>query len=150
MRCKCLHHTCKQLVVVKSADLLHSVGCRYIMLCGYPPFYGQCGNDCGWERGEACQACQDSLFMRIQEGIYDFPDVEWGNISEDAKDLIRHLLVRDPHLRYSAQEVLQHPWVAMESPKAPLATPRVLQRYVQHYHTTLVPCKQKLFLTLNS
>ena len=30
----------------------------YIMLCGYPPFYGQCGKDCGWERGEACPACQ--------------------------------------------------------------------------------------------
>ncbi len=67
------------------------------------------------------------LFNRIQDGLYDFPD-EWDSISEDAKDLVRHLLVRDPHLRYSAAEVLRHPWVAMESPKIQLATPHVLSR----------------------
>ena len=33
----------------------------FMLLCGYPPFYGQCGNDCGWERGEACQTCQVRL-----------------------------------------------------------------------------------------
>ena len=30
----------------------------FMLLCGYPPFYGQCGEDCGWERGEACEDCQ--------------------------------------------------------------------------------------------
>ena len=102
----------------------------YIMLCGYPPFYGKCGEDCGWERGEACQSCQDLLFNSIQDGEYDFPDEEWNSVSEQARDLIRHLLVRDPHLRYSAAEVLRHPWVAMESPKVQLATPHVLSRCV--------------------
>ena len=71
--------------------------------------------------------------MRIQEGQYDFPSEEWSGISEDAKDLIRHLLVRDPHERYQASEVLQHPWVALESNKQQLATPRVLQRYIFTY-----------------
>jgi len=100
----------------------------YILLCGYPPFYGQCGNDCGWERGESCKTCQDTLFQRIQDGVYDFPEDEWLSVSDDARDLIRHLLVRDPHMRYSANEVLRHPWVAMESPSMPLATARVLKR----------------------
>jgi len=100
----------------------------YIMLCGYPPFYGKCGEDCGWERGEACHGCQDMLFNSIQDGLYDFPEEEWQSVSDDAKDLIRHLLVRDPHLRYSAAEVLRHPWVSMESPKIQLATPQVLSR----------------------
>ena len=35
----------------------------YIMLCGYPPFYGQCGQGCGWEKGEACSACQVSIYI---------------------------------------------------------------------------------------
>ena len=104
--------------------------CRYIMLCGYPPFYGQCGEDCGWERGEPCQDCQDSLFTRIQDGIYDFPDNEWNNISSEAKDLIQKLLVRDPRKRLSAVEVLHHPWVMTPPAATPLATPRVLTRFV--------------------
>lgn len=32
--------------------------CSYIMLSGHPPFYGKCGTDCGWERGENCKSCQ--------------------------------------------------------------------------------------------
>lgn len=100
----------------------------YIMLSGYPPFYGQCGQDCGWERGQSCQACQNQLFERIQNGFYDFPNDEFGEISTDAKDLISHLLVKDPHERYSARQVLHHCWVAHEARKLPLATPHVLHR----------------------
>ena len=37
---------------------------RYIMLSGHPPFYGKCGSDCGWERGDNCRTCQvNSVFM---------------------------------------------------------------------------------------
>ena len=100
------------------------------MLCGYPPFYGQCGDDCGWERGENCSSCQEMLFSSIQDGFYEFPDGEWSAISEEAKDLIRHLLVRDPRQRYSAVEVLEHPWVSRPPAATPLATPRILTRYV--------------------
>ncbi|KAK7501147.1 hypothetical protein BaRGS_00007632, partial [Batillaria attramentaria] len=100
----------------------------YIMLCGYPPFYGQCGEDCGWERGEACQDCQESLFNRIQDGHYNFPCGEWSSISSSAKDLIRHLLVRNPRKRYSAADVLKHPWVTSPPAATSLATPHVLTR----------------------
>jgi MAP kinase interacting serine/threonine kinase len=68
------------------------------------------------------------LFARIQEGFYDFPEAEWGDISEDAKDLISRMLVRDPHRRNSAEQVLLHPWVAKEAPQQPLATPHILHR----------------------
>lgn len=30
----------------------------FMLLSGYPPFYGQCGTDCGWEHGAACTVCQ--------------------------------------------------------------------------------------------
>lgn len=98
------------------------------MLCGYPPFYGQCGEDCGWERGEACQDCQELLFNSIQESVYEFPEDEWSCVSESAKDLIRHLLVRNPRKRYSAADVLKHPWVTKPQAATPLATPLILTR----------------------
>ncbi|XP_013793281.2 MAP kinase-interacting serine/threonine-protein kinase 2-like [Limulus polyphemus] len=102
----------------------------YILLCGYPPFYGRCGSDCGWERGEFCEACQEMLFTCIQEGDYDFPEREWSCVSEEAKDLIRHLLVKDASQRYTAEMVLNHPWVAHGGPTKPLDTPSILRRCV--------------------
>lgn len=68
------------------------------------------------------------LFNCIKEGGYDFPDPEWTEISFGAKDLIGHLLVKDPMMRYSAEKVLQHAWITMKTSQAPLATPKVLQR----------------------
>lgn len=112
----------------KRCDLWSLGVITYILLCGYPPFYGCCGSDCGWERGEFCQACQDQLFTCIQKGIYDFPDRNWGFISERAKDLIRHLLVKDASQRYTAEMVLNHPWVKEGGPGTFLQTPKVIRR----------------------
>lgn len=102
----------------------------YILLCGYPPFYGCCGSDCGWERGEFCESCQDQLFVSIQDGLYDFPEREWSGVSDEAKDLIRHLLVKDASRRYTAEMVLNHPWVKAGGPRwtSFLETPSVIRR----------------------
>jgi serine/threonine protein kinase len=95
----------------------------YIMLCGYPPFYGECEREnCGWDQGKPCTDCQENLFHRIQRGEFDFPDEEWASISPEAKDLIVHLLVRNVRLRYTADDVLRHPWVKLGAPH-----PTVLQ-----------------------
>ena len=42
---------------------------------------------------------------------YDFDDASWDEVSEDAKNLIRHLLVKDPKERYTAKQCLEDPWV---------------------------------------
>ncbi|XP_014457970.2 serine/threonine-protein kinase DCLK3 [Alligator mississippiensis] len=70
----------------------------YILLCGFPPFRSQ-------ERD------QEELFQIIQLGHYEFLSPYWDNISGAAKDLISRLLVVDPQKRYTAQQVLQHPWI---------------------------------------
>jgi calcium/calmodulin-dependent protein kinase I len=76
---------------------LWSVGViMYILLCGFPPFY---------EENIAV------LFEQIIEGSYGFPDPYWTNISESAKDLIRHLMDVDSTTRYTAEQALKHPWI---------------------------------------
>ncbi|XP_069715958.1 serine/threonine-protein kinase DCLK3 isoform X2 [Phaenicophaeus curvirostris] len=69
----------------------------YILLCGFPPFRSQ-------ERD------QEELFQIIQLGHYEFLSPYWDNISA-AKDLITRLLIVDPQKRYTARQVLQHPWI---------------------------------------
>lgn len=95
----------------------------YIMICGYPPFYGQCWREnCGWDQGLSCNDCQENLFKRIQRGEFDFPDPEWENVSQGAKDLICHLLVKNVRERFTADEVLKHPWVCNGAPETKLQT----------------------------
>ncbi|KAL4130230.1 hypothetical protein PRIC2_006236 [Phytophthora ramorum] len=69
----------------------------YILLCGFPPFYDE--NNA-------------ALFQSIKSGVYDYPSPYWDCVSDSAKDLISRLLVVDPKKRFSAQQVLDHPWVA--------------------------------------
>jgi len=69
----------------------------YVLLCGYPPFYAK---------------EQRELFTQILNAEYEFPEEDWGKISEDAKDFIRHLLVVDPNERMTASQALQDKWLA--------------------------------------
>ncbi|XP_063707444.1 calcium/calmodulin-dependent protein kinase type IV [Culicoides brevitarsis] len=97
----------------KRCDLWSLGVIAYILLCGYPPFSGNCEQDCGWNRGENCRQCQELLFESIQEGRFNFPENEWEDVSDEAKDLICGLLVKEAPKRLSAEAVLNHPWIKM-------------------------------------
>jgi calcium-dependent protein kinase len=68
----------------------------YMMLSGQPPFKGD--ND-------------EEIYQSIKEGKYNFDDEKWDEISSDAKDLIKNLLIKDINKRYSARKALSHPWI---------------------------------------
>jgi calcium/calmodulin-dependent protein kinase I len=51
------------------------------------------------------------LFKAIIDGSYDFDSESWEGVSEDAKDLISKLLIKDPRQRFSATDSLRHAWI---------------------------------------
>lgn len=82
----------------KACDLWSIGVITYILLCGYPPFYGE--ND-------------TAIFKQIMLGQFDFPANEWGSISAEAKAFIKALLNLDQHARPTAAEAKDHPWFAV-------------------------------------
>ena len=74
----------------------------YIMLCGYPPFDGDTEND---------------ILKAISKKKFSFPEEEWKTVSDDAKDLIKHIIC-DPDKRYNAEMILNHPWIEKNAPNS--------------------------------
>ena len=66
----------------------------YIFLSGDPPFNGP--ND-------------SAIYNKISQMKFSFPEKKWKNISNEAKDLIVHMLAPEKE-RYNAKQVLAHPW----------------------------------------
>ena len=66
----------------------------YILLSGDPPFNGANDNE---------------IYTKIAQMKFSFPERKWKNISNDAKDLLCHMIVPENE-RYTAEQVLNHPW----------------------------------------
>ena len=74
----------------------------YILLGGYPPFHDE---------------DQKRLYKKIRKGVYEFHAEYWGNVSEDAKDLIRGFLTVNPLDRLTVDQALKHPWLQSDEEK---------------------------------
>jgi serine/threonine protein kinase len=49
---------------------------------------------------------------RVKIGLYaPMTGVAWSRISEEAKDLIEKILVKDPEKRCTLEQILEHPWL---------------------------------------
>ncbi|PWA97300.1 phosphoenolpyruvate carboxylase kinase [Artemisia annua] len=68
----------------------------YIMLAGVPPFYGETPAE---------------TFESVLRGNLRFPTRLFRGVSSEAKDLLRKMLCKDVNRRWSADQVLRHPWV---------------------------------------
>ncbi|XP_047311510.1 calcium-dependent protein kinase 18-like [Impatiens glandulifera] len=68
----------------------------YILLCGRRPF---------WDKTE------DGIFKEVLRNKPDFRRKPWPAISNGAKDFVKKLLVKDPHVRLTAAQALSHTWV---------------------------------------
>lgn len=66
----------------------------YVMLTGKQPFYDD---------------DEDILLDKVNSGIVDYPPY----LSDHARDLMSHLLEKDPKKRYSLSKVKRHPWFAI-------------------------------------
>ncbi|GJP33341.1 hypothetical protein CLOM_g17885 [Closterium sp. NIES-68] len=61
------------------------------------------------------------LARKICEGRYEMRFSPWPFVSDDAKSLVRRLLVVDPNRRSSVEDFINHPWlVAHCGPAAPI------------------------------
>lgn len=80
----------------KSCDMWSIGVITYILLCGYPPFYGD---------------SDTQIFAQVKAGRFDFPSPEWDTISKDAKNFICRLLRLDPSKRLSAAQGLEDKWI---------------------------------------
>ncbi|KAL4227967.1 Calcium/calmodulin-dependent protein kinase type IV [Mactra antiquata] len=76
---------------------LWSIGViAYILLCGYEPFYHE---------------DEREMYKKILKGDFMFDSPYWDNITENAKDLIKKLLIINPENRITVDVALNHDWV---------------------------------------
>ncbi|XP_006350688.1 phosphoenolpyruvate carboxylase kinase 1 [Solanum tuberosum] len=68
----------------------------YIMLAGVPPFFGDSATE---------------IFEAVLRANLRFPSRIFHSVSPAAKDLLRRMLSKDVSRRFSAEQVLRHPWM---------------------------------------
>uniref|UniRef100_A0A8D0B0U6 Serine/threonine-protein kinase DCLK2 n=1 Tax=Salvator merianae TaxID=96440 RepID=A0A8D0B0U6_SALMN len=96
----------------------------YILLCGFPPFRSE-------------NNVQEDLFDQILVGKLEFPSPYWDNITDSAKELISLMLQVNVEARYTAAQILNHPWVSDDASQENNMQAEVTGKLKQHFNNTL-------------
>lgn len=83
--------------ITLAADMWSLGVTTYVLLTGFSPFGGETDQE---------------TFLNISRAQVDFPDELFEDVSEEAKDFVKKLLVRNAGDRMTAKESLKHPWLA--------------------------------------
>ncbi|XP_068135292.1 serine/threonine-protein kinase DCLK2 isoform X3 [Hyperolius riggenbachi] len=94
----------------------------YILLCGFPPFRSDSN-------------LQEDLFDQILIGKLDFPSPYWDSITDSAKELISCMLQVNVEDRYTAEQILSHPWVADDASQGNNMQAEVTGKLKQHFNS---------------
>jgi serine/threonine protein kinase len=65
---------------------------------------------------------QKELFRKIVAGKFEFDGEEWNDVSDEAKDLVRRMLVLNPDDRISSGEAIKHQWLKTSRDRLNLVT----------------------------
>lgn len=87
----------------QSADLWSVGVILYVLLCGYPPFWGESDKE---------------VLNKVKAGVVAFDPRDWKNVSIDAQNLVRNLLKMSQKERYTAEQALQDEWVKEKAPRS--------------------------------
>ncbi|XP_075469850.1 serine/threonine-protein kinase DCLK2 isoform X2 [Ascaphus truei] len=94
----------------------------YILLCGFPPFRSE-------------NNLQEDLFDQILIGMLEFPSPYWDNITDLAKELISCMLQVNVEDRYTADQILSHPWVSDDASQGNNRQVEVTGKLKQHFNS---------------
>ncbi|XP_053559704.1 serine/threonine-protein kinase DCLK2 isoform X1 [Bombina bombina] len=94
----------------------------YILLCGFPPFRSE-------------NNLQEDLFDQILIGKLEFPSPYWDNITDLAKELIGCMLQVNVEDRYTADQILAHPWVSDDASQGNNMQVEVTGKLKQHFNS---------------
>ena len=94
----------------------------YVLICGYLPFSDEDDN---------------KNKILISTGKIDFPK----EISNKLKDLLRHMLDKDPNKRYTFQKIVKHPWIKPYSEK-------IFSQGI-NIHKTIFPVDERILNIIN-
>jgi len=86
----------------------------FILLSGCPPFYDE-----------------DNfvLFEKIKNVEYNFDAPAWKSVSDDAKDIIKKMLQKNPDDRLTPDQFTNHPWIVNDAKKDTLNNQKEMREW---------------------